>query len=129
MDLAFFHAAAVAGARSDEASLLPGVLRFTLVFRQPPDRDAIDRKLQALFGAAGFDLFRPLAIDDLHVLVLQFPGVPREQSTSYLIARANDLVDALDLQSCDPDADAGWRTEDELGRAAPESLGGIAWEL
>lgn len=129
MDYAFFHAAATAGIRDGGIALPPGVLRFTMVFRAPPDPQEIDDRLRTLFGASGFDLFRPPAVDDPNILVLQFSGVPREQSPSYLIARANDLVEVMDLESCDPDAEAGWRAEDELGRAAPESLGGIAWEL
>lgn len=129
MTLTFFQAAANAGVREGKVSLTPGILRFSMVFRHPVEPRDVDGRLQTLFGGSGFDLFRPPTIDDPHVLILQFPGAPREQSTSFLIECANELAETLDLESCQPDADAGWRPEDELGRAAPESLGGIIWEI
>jgi serine protease len=127
--LELLRAAAEIGKPSNSRKLAPGTLRFTLLYKRKP-RLAVERaRLQRLLQASGFELFLVPPGDDPLVLVLQFPGVQRQQSTGYLLAAAGSLADALDLASCAPDADPGWREEDEFGRERPESIGGIVWGL
>lgn len=129
MDLALLQAAARLGDATAPIRLLPEELRFSLVYAAPPDVSAERARLAALFGADGFQLFVQPPGDDSDILVLQFPGVPRRQSTDYLMGVADTLGRELGLAACVPDADAGWLAEDELNRAAPESLGGIVWQI
>lgn len=129
MSREFFRAAARAGVKTGEAHLAPDLLRFTMTFNGHPELDAVRVRCERYFEGDGFDLFRPLQSDDDELLVLQFPGVIRQQSTPYLLSLARELTDELELDSCEVDASPGWGAEDDLGRAPPESLGGIVWQV
>lgn len=102
-----------------------GILRFALEYPAPADPGVARPAIEALIGHDGFSLRRSPMIDDLHLLLLEFPNVPREQSADYLFAVAQDLVEALSLRSCVPDVEPGWVNGDELGRDMPESIGGV----
>ena len=133
MGLELFRAAAsVASTSGPDAKqpLRPDILRFSLLYRAPPDPGLQRSTLEKLFGAGGFDLFPLPSGDDPNVLILQFPGVARQQSPAYLFASADALVDQLDLAACIPDSDPGWLAEGVLAPTPPESvLGGVVWAL
>jgi V8-like Glu-specific endopeptidase len=77
--------------------------------------EGIRFQIERLLGAAGFDLFPLPSGTDPNIAILQFDGVAREQSPSFLFQTAADLVDALDLVSCVPDVDPGWPADGEDG--------------
>ncbi|MGO7345283.1 S8 family serine peptidase [Rhizobium johnstonii] len=129
MSQQFFHAAAVAGVRTSETDLPPGILRFTLSLGSEISIDSLRPRLEHYFDGQGFDLFHPPHSDDERLAVLQFKGVAREQSTTYLLSAARELTDEFSLESCEADAAPGWLAEDELGRDAPESIDGALWSL
>jgi hypothetical protein len=129
MKLGLLRAAAQLGIPSVGRALQPGILRFTLEYKEPPIASAARAEIASLLGGEGFDLFTLPPGDDPLILILQFPGIPREQSASFLFQTAQELADSLRLRSCVPDVDPGWRGEDELGRDTPESLGGLIWAL
>jgi V8-like Glu-specific endopeptidase len=124
-----FEAAARAGVARASKALPQRMLRFTLVYKAKPSISVERRRLKALFGANGFQLIRtPFGKDPL-VLVLQFPGIHRTQSTPYLISASYWLADMLDLDACSPDANPGWIAENEMSGASAESIGGAVWAL
>lgn len=129
MGLELLRAAAEVGIRDGSRQLTPNLLRFSLFYKSKPKVSEERAKLEALLAATGFELFPLPSGDDPLILILQFPGVIRQQSTQYLLSTADALVDALKLVACAPDADPGWIAEDEIGRDAPESIGGMVWEL
>lgn len=129
MSLELLRAAARLARRTDSHALLPGLLRFSLEYGRPPALTSARAEIERLLGADGFDLFPLPSGEDRNLLILQFPGVAREQSPSFLFQAAAELADALALASCVPDVDPGWRAEDEIGRDAPESIGGLVWAL
>lgn len=128
MTVELLKAAARLGVDAGIRQLVPGDLRFVLSYRVAPDVERERTKLETLLGAPGFEFFPLPPGDDPRALVLQFPGVKREQSSNYLFATADELAELLELEACSPDANPGWIAEDELGRDAPESIGGVIWE-
>lgn len=129
MALELFSAAAQAGEGAEEAGFPDWVLRFTLVYSSPPDLAGERQRLQHLFGGTGFTL-RPAGTgEDRDVLLLEFPGLAREQSAAFLFESAQQLVDALGLVARVPDADPTWTESDELARELPESVSGIIRRL
>lgn len=129
MALELLKAVARLSPASDIQTLTPGMLRFSLQYRQAPDVAAARAALARLLERDGFALFPLPPGDDPEMLVLQFPAYTREQSPGFLFQTAAELAAALDLVSCVPDVAPGWREGDELGRAAPESIDGIVWNL
>jgi len=127
--LELLRAAARLVSAAESRLLVPGIVRFSLEYAQPPAVPDARAKIRELLGADGFDLFRLPSEDDPNILILQFSAIVREQSPSFLFQTAADLADALALRSCVPDVDPGWLVEDEIGRQAPESIGGIVWAI
>ncbi|MFI0843009.1 S8 family serine peptidase [Mesorhizobium sp. IMUNJ 23232] len=125
----FLKAAADATAGSTSQKLTPGIIRFTLEYRDVPDPEMTRRKLAEVIGSDCFAYFPLPPGEDPLVHVLQFPGVIRRQSAGFLFDVAQNLVDDCGLVSCVPDVDPGWITDDELGHFPPESVGGIVWTL
>lgn len=128
MTIEFLRIAASSVARTEIGNsigvLRDGILRFTLVYPSAVTVDQERRRLQDLLSADGFELFPLPGGQDPAVLVLQFPGISRLQSASFLSATAQDLVDALDLSGCSPDIDPPWHPIDERDAAA-ESVSGL----
>lgn len=129
MALELLKAAASVANRTSRPELTPGILRFSLEYNAPPEEEVERAELSRLLESDGFSLFRLPSGADPCILILQFDGVPREQSSTFLFQTAQDLTDQLKLRSCTPDVEAGWLAADELGRATPESIGGIVWEI
>lgn len=125
----FLRAAARAAKPAKAEILTPGILRFTFEYAAPPNLARQRRKLRELLGSDRFQFFKLPPGEDPVIYVLQFPGVMRQQSASFLFDVAQQLVDEFDLVSCVPDIDPGWIPDDELMRQAPESVGDIFWEL
>ncbi len=125
----FLRAAAAACDTSGADMLTPGIIRFTLEYAAAPDLEAERHKLRELIGGDRFAFFPLPPGEDPLVHVLQFPGVLRQQSSGFLFDVAQRLVDDCGLRSCVPDVDPGWIADDELGRTAPDSAGGIVWTL
>lgn len=125
----FLKAAAEATADSPSQKLTPGIIRFTLEYRDDPDPEMARRKLGEVIGSDRFAFFPLPPGEDPLVHVLQFPGVIRRQSAGFLFDVAQNLIDDCGLVSCVPDVDPGWITDDELGHYPPESPGGIVWTL
>lgn len=125
----FLKAAAEATDDPRSEVLAPDIVRFTLEYPSAPDAKKQRAKLRKLIGSDRFAFFRLPPGEDPLVYVLQFPGVPRQQSAGFLFDVAQHLVDELGLRSCVPDVDPGWVPDDELGRETPESIGGIVWTL
>lgn len=125
----FLKAAGKAAMPNQPEVLTPGILRFTFEYKSAPNKARERRKLRALIGGDRFQFFPLPPGEDPLIHVLQFPGVPREQSSSFLFDVAQHLVDDFDLRSCVPDVDPGWIPDDELMRESPESIGGIFWTL
>jgi len=125
----FLIAAADAARPTGSNLLTPGILRFTLEYGKAPDVDIETGRLRNLLKGNGFEFFRLPPGEDSLIHVLQFPGVPRQQSAGFLFEIAQGLTDELTLKSCVPDVDPGWIAGDELDRAAPESVGDIVWAL
>ncbi|QIG46632.1 S8 family serine peptidase [Nordella sp. HKS 07] len=125
----FLRAAARAAKLTKAEVLTPGILRFTFEYAAPPNVARQRRKLRELMGSDRFQFFRLPPGEDPLIYVLQFPGVIRQQSSSFLFDVAQHLVDDFDLASCVPDVDPAWIPDDELMRPAPESVGDIFWEL
>lgn len=125
-----FLRAAVKAAKPAKAEVLtPDILRFTFEYPAAPNVARQRRKLRQLLGSGRFQFFKLPPGEDPLVYVLQFPGVIRQQSSSFLFDVAQRLVDDFDLVSCVPDIDPPWIPDDELMRRAPESVGDIFWEL
>ncbi|MDQ6434253.1 S8 family serine peptidase [Mesorhizobium sp. LHD-90] len=125
----FLEAAAAATSNPASETLTPGIIRFTLEYRDVPDPEVERRKLAGVIGSDRFAFFRLPPGEDPLVRVLQFPGVVRQQSSTFLFDVAQHLVDDCGLASCVPDVDPGWIADDELGHFPPESVGGIVWTL
>ncbi|WP_397421711.1 S8 family peptidase, partial [Phenylobacterium sp.] len=123
MPFELLRAAAAVSSGGPVAGLPPGMLRLSLEYAQPANVAVERARIADLLGANGFDL-QALAEDDT-ILILQFPGVLRKQSATFLFREADSLVDALGLVSATPDVDPGWIGADELGRDAPESVPGL----
>ena len=122
-------AAAAELASSGDAGIEPGILRFSLVCDEPVDDAALRAQIAELAASENFVLRELPGGGDPAVRLLEFPGARRLQSTDFLFAVAQQLTDALPVESCTPDADAGWDNGDELGRDAPESIGGVVAAL
>ena len=73
-----------------------------------------------LFGGGGIGLFQQTADDDPYPLVLKIPSLPREQSTSLLLARAIDLIKLPDLEGCCLNADRRLGCRNSKSGAASE---------
>ncbi len=125
----FLKAAGKAAMPNQPEVLTPGILRFTFEYKTKPNKARERRMLRALIGSDRFQFFPLPPGEDPLIYVLQFPGVPRQQSSSFLFNVAQHLVDDFDLESCVPDVDPGWIPDDELMRESPESIGGIFWAL
>lgn len=125
----FLRAAAKAAKPTKAEVLTPGILRFTFEYPAAPNVARERKKLRALIGSDRFQFFRLPPGEDPLIYVLQFPGVLREQSSSFLFDVAQHLVDDFGLESCVPDVDPGWIPDDDLMRQSPESIGGIFWTL
>lgn len=125
----FLRAAAKAADLTQPEILTPGILRFTFEYSTAPVAARQRKKIRELIGSDRFQFFKLPPGEDPLIYVLQFPGVIREQSSSFLFDVAQQLVDELALVSCVPDVDPGWIPDDDLMRQAPESIGGIFWAL
>jgi serine protease len=125
----FLKAAGKAAMPNQPEVLTPGILRFTFEYKTKPNKAGERRKLRALIGSDRFQFFPLPPGEDPLIYVLQFPGVAREQSSSFLFDVAQHLVDDFNLESCVPDVDPGWIPDDDLMRQSPESIGGIFWTL
>lgn len=125
----FLKAAGKAAMPNQPEVLTPGILRFTFEYKTAPNKARERRLLRAIIRSDRFQFFPLPPGQDPLIYVLQFPGVPRQQSASFLFNVAQHLVDDFDLQSCVPDVDPGWIPDDDLMRQSPESLGGIFWTL
>ncbi|MER8484293.1 S8 family serine peptidase [Mesorhizobium sp. M1322] len=125
----FLKAAADATDDPSSQTLAPGIIRFTLEYAKAPDLQAERAKLSVIIGSDRFAFFPLPPGEDPLVHILQFPNVWREQSAGFLFDVAQNLIDDCGLRSCVPDVDPGWIADDELGRNAPESVGGIVWTL
>lgn len=109
---------------STAAGLEDHILRFSLEYPAVPALATERQRLETLFGGDGFSLRHLPSQEDPDILLLEFPFIERQQSAAFLLQTAQELVDALGLRSCTPDVDPGWIEDDELGRDAPESVGG-----
>lgn len=127
--LELFSAAAQAGEENADPAFADRALRFTLVFSDPVDIALQRQRLQSLFGGQGFNLGLAGAGVDRDMLLLEFPGVAREQSAAFLFDSAQQLADELNLVACVPDADPTWAESDELGRDLPETVPGVVRRL
>ncbi|MBK1867613.1 S8 family serine peptidase [Aestuariivirga sp. YIM B02566] len=125
----FLKAAGKAAMPNQPEVLTPGILRFTFEYKTKPNKTRERRLLRALIGSDRFQFFPLPPGEDPLIHVLQFPGVVRQQSSSFLFDVAQHLVDDFDLESCVPDVDPGWIPDDDLMRQSPESIGGIFWTL
>lgn len=103
------------------------ILSFTLEYPGPVSPEDARAGIAALLGGDGFDLFRATEVDD-DLLVLQFPGVPIEQSPGYLFAQAGELRDALGLVSVTPDISPPF-TDVESVAPPIENVGDVIWDL
>ncbi len=124
MALDLLKIAAKAAPAATASGLPPQILRFSLEYRAVPLIATERRRLETLLGGDGFSLRHLPSQEDPDILLLEFPMIERQQSASFLFQTAQELVAALDLVSCTPDVDPGWIENDELGRDAPESVGG-----
>ncbi|WP_299470408.1 S8 family serine peptidase [uncultured Roseibium sp.] len=120
----FLKAAARAGTRTNSETLPEEFLRFTLEYDSPVDVEAERQRLEQLLGGDGFDLFAFSAETDPDLLILQFSGVERRQSPSFLFKVADELVSALDLNSAAPEVGPAW-VEIETVSDQPEAVGDI----
>lgn len=125
MTLEILRAAAKIGPAEAASGFESGILRFSLEYAAPADVGTERARLVALLGGVGFGL-RPLPSgEDPEILILEFPGVARQQSSAALFREANALTEALGLVSCTPDVAPGWINGDEVHHDAPESIGGV----
>ena len=123
MGLELLKDAAACGSGSVAVGLSESALRFHLEYLAPADLSVEQDRLQKLLGAGGFSL-RPLPGDeDPALLLLEFGGIDRAQSSELLFTEAAELTDALGLISCVPEVDPGYWGLDEAGAADPESAG------
>ncbi len=109
--LELLKAAVKVSTRTDQETLPEDILSFELEYqRQPefPDIEAERARIAALLGADGFDLFAYSIEDDPEILILQFPGVERQQSASFLFQTADELVEQLNLVSATPSINPQW---------------------
>lgn len=120
-------AAATVGSATGSTALSPDILRFILEYPGVPNVASEKTRIEQLLGAGGFDLFA-YSQEDPTLLILQFPGVVREQSPDYLFAAADELVDALGLVSAEPEIDPPY-ADLETRDATTEALGGALWAL
>lgn len=125
----FLKAAGKAAMPNQPEVLTPGILRFTFEYKTKPNKVRERRLLRAIIGSDRFQFFPLPPGEDPLIHVLQFPGVVRQQSSSFLFDVAQHLVDDFDLESCVPDVDPGWIPDDDLMRQSPESISGIFWTL
>ncbi|MCQ0092539.1 S8/S53 family peptidase [Roseovarius sp. M141] len=121
--LELLKAAAQVGTHTASEALPSEILRFTLEYPGIPKIDAERQRLITLLGGEGFDLFA-YSDEDPALLILQFPGVIREQSSDYLFTMADQLVDAMALVSCTPDIDPSF-VDNETTAPGVEGVGAI----
>jgi|694.fasta_scaffold17363_6 serine protease len=124
MTLELFVAAAARPNGMARSGLEPGLLRFSLQYPAAINLEAERARLATLLGGDGFVLKPMPGNADATFAILEFPGLQRQQSASFLFDQAGQLADALGLVSATPDVDPGWINGDELGRDMPESIGG-----
>ncbi|WP_376964168.1 S8/S53 family peptidase [Azospirillum sp. A26] len=122
MGLELLKAAAAAVEGSQDDRLTQGILRFSLEYGSPPEPGAERVRIATLLQSSGFAFYPLPPGDDPAIFVLDFKGVSRVQSARYLFEQAHELADALQLVSCTPDVDPGWRTDVESDPSAPESV-------
>ena len=125
MTLELFIAAAAQSINKAQPGIEPGLLRFSLEYPSAINLEAERARLVALFGGNGFVLKPMPGNADPAFAILEFPGLQRQQSATFLFDQAGQLADALGLVSATPDVDPGWINGDELGRDMPESIGGV----
>lgn len=129
MALLLLKAAARLAQAEGSRHFTPGDLRFTLEFAAPPDVPAVRRRLETELEAAGFQFFALPPGEDDRIYVLQFPGVPRQQSAGYLFEMAQQLVDTLDLAACVPEIYPGQIGTEAAPAARAESISDIVWSI
>ncbi len=127
--LELLQAAAQVGQQSESVALPENTLTFVIQYANQPDLDTERARIEDLLGGGGFDLVPYSVEDDPELLILQFTGVPREQSPDFLFAAANDLNEALGTVSVTPDIGAIYS---DLGTPAPDTegiIGNIFWGM
>lgn len=122
--LDLLKAAAQVSQQTGLESLPDDILSFSLEYSEKPNLGDERSRISELLEGEGFDLFFYSEEDDPEILILQFPGVQRQQSPEFLFATADSLVDALDLVSATPEIGAAW-SEVESSRRATEGVGDI----
>lgn len=95
-------AAAQVATATGQRALPEDEIGFTLLYRSEPDLEAERARIADLLGAQGFDLF-DYGPSDPNQLILNFPGVPIQQSADYLFEQAEALRTALDLVAVQPE--------------------------
>ncbi|MFP7673453.1 S8 family serine peptidase [Marivita sp. S0852] len=116
-------AAAAVGTATETTALPPDILRFILDYPGLPDVALERQRIAQLLGGSGFDLFA-YSDEEPTLLILQFPGVKREQSPDYLFETADELVDALGLVSAEPEIGPSY-ADVETSDPTTEALGSI----
>ena len=120
-------AAARVGRRTDGRGITTEALTFVLSYGREPDVETERTRMEDLLGASGFDL-TPYGEDEPSVLVLQFTGVPRRQSSAYLFETAGELEEALGLDAVLPEVAPAWDDGAE-GRGGTEDVGDAVGRL
>ncbi|MCE8536881.1 S8/S53 family peptidase [Ruegeria pomeroyi] len=125
--LDLLKAAARVATPTGQEALPTDILSFTLEYPEPVTAEAARGAIATLLEADRFDLFRATQADE-DMLVLQFPGVPIEQSPGYLFAEAAALKEALGLVSVTPDILPPF-TDAESVPPPVENVGDVIWDL
>jgi serine protease len=123
MGLDLLRAAAFRGMDANSDGLREGALRFHLEYPEHIDVDVAREQISALLGADNFALRTIPGGGDPSLLLLDFPGIDREQSSELLFTEASELVDALGLVSCTPEISPGYHGPAENLNVGPESVG------
>ena len=123
MQLDLLKAAASHGTKETSQGLRENALRFHLEYSGVVEIEVEREKIRALLGADRFVLRQLPGGGDPSLLLLEFPGIEREQSSELLFTEAGELVDALGLISCTPEIDPGFHGPVEDPASDPESPG------
>lgn len=126
--LELLRAAARYGQRTDSRAMPDDIIAFELEYSTAPNLETERARLEDLLQGDGFDLFVFSEEDEPELLILQFAGVPRQQSAELLLKEAAGLNEALDTFSVVPAVDAPY-TEILSTPRTTEGIGEVIWSL
>ncbi|MEM7644762.1 MAG: S8 family serine peptidase, partial [Pseudomonadota bacterium] len=125
--LELLRAAAALGQPTGAEAFPDDALGFLLHYETAPDIAEEQSRIANLLEADGFDLF--VYSDEItDILVLNFPGIPIEQSPEYLFEESEALREALGLVAVTPEIPQAF-ADGEAAGADAESLGGVVSAL